>query len=40
MTGCAKNAALASGFLEPGMTMKTEAFPMEGAATREIIGNA
>ena len=40
MTGYAENAALASGFLEPGMTMVTKPFSMEALATRirEIIG--
>ena len=39
MTGYAENAALASGFLEPGMTMITKPFAMETLATRmrEII---
>jgi len=39
MTGYAENAALASGFLEPGMTMITKPFAMEVLATRirEII---
>ena len=34
MTGYAENAALASGFLEPGMTMITKPFAMEMLATR------
>ena len=34
MTGYAENAALASGFLEPGMSMITKPFAMEGLATR------
>ncbi|RYY27565.1 MAG: PAS domain S-box protein [Sphingomonadales bacterium] len=34
MTGYAENAALASGFLEPGMTMITKPFAMEALATR------
>ncbi|WP_380874302.1 PAS domain S-box protein [Sphingomonas sp. DBB INV C78] len=40
MTGYAENAALASGFLEPGMAMITKPFAMDGLATRvrEIIG--
>ena len=39
MTGYAENAALASGFLEPGMAMITKPFAMENLATRirEII---
>jgi PAS domain S-box-containing protein len=39
MTGYAENAALASGFLEPGMAMITKPFAMEQLATRirEII---
>ena len=39
MTGYAENAALASGFLEPGMAMITKPFAMEVLATRirEII---
>jgi PAS domain S-box-containing protein len=39
MTGYAENAAVASGFLEPGMTMITKPFAMETLATRirEII---
>jgi CheY-like chemotaxis protein len=39
MTGYAENAALASGFLEPGMTMITKPFAMEVLASRirEII---
>jgi CheY-like chemotaxis protein len=39
MTGYAENAALASGFLEPGMAMITKPFAMEHLATRirEII---
>jgi PAS domain S-box-containing protein len=39
MTGYAENAALASGFLEPGMAMITKPFAMEALATRvrEII---
>ncbi|MCE7795671.1 PAS domain-containing protein [Sphingobium sufflavum] len=41
MTGYAENAALASGFLEPGMAMITKPFAMEVLATRirEIIGD-
>ncbi len=40
MTGYAENAALASGFLEPGMAMITKPFAMELLATRvrEILG--
>jgi len=34
MTGYAENAALASGFLEPGMAMITKPFAMEALATR------
>ena len=34
MTGYAENAALASGFLEPGMAMVTKPFAMEALATR------
>jgi DNA-binding response OmpR family regulator len=34
MTGYAENAALASGFLEPGMSMITKPFAMEVLATR------
>jgi PAS domain S-box-containing protein len=34
MTGYAENAALASGFLEPGMAMITKPFAMEHLATR------
>jgi PAS domain S-box-containing protein len=34
MTGYAENAALAAGFLEPGMTMITKPFAMEMLATR------
>ena len=34
MTGYAENAALASGFLEPGMSMITKPFAMEALATR------
>ncbi|HEY9239487.1 MAG TPA: response regulator, partial [Burkholderiaceae bacterium] len=39
MTGYAENAAIASGFLEPGMSMLTKPFAMEALATRirEII---
>ncbi|MET0250643.1 MAG: PAS domain S-box protein [Novosphingobium sp.] len=39
MTGYAENAALASGFLEPGMAMITKPFAMDGLANRirEII---
>lgn len=39
MTGYAENAAVASGFLEPGMSMITKPFAMETLATRirEII---
>ncbi len=39
MTGYAENAAIASGFLEPGMSMITKPFAMEALATRirEII---
>lgn len=39
MTGYAENAALASGFLEPGMAMITKPFAMEqlAARTREIL---
>ncbi len=42
MTGYAENAALASGFLEPGMAMITKPFAMELLATRvrEILGEA
>ncbi len=41
MTGYAENAALASGFLEPGMSMITKPFAMEVLATRirDIIEN-
>jgi signal transduction histidine kinase len=40
MTGYAENAALASGFLEPGMSMITKPFAMEALATqiRTMIG--
>ncbi|RKG91193.1 PAS domain S-box protein [Corallococcus sp. CA053C] len=34
MTGYAENAAVASGFLEPGMAMMTKPFAMEALATR------
>ncbi len=34
MTGYAENAALASGFLEPGMAMITKPFPMNALAAR------
>jgi len=34
MTGYAENAALASGFLEPGMTMITKPFAMDALASR------
>jgi len=34
MTGYAENAALASGFLEPGMSMITKPFAMEALATQ------
>ncbi|MDP9087727.1 MAG: PAS domain-containing protein [Pseudomonadota bacterium] len=34
LTGYAENAALASGFLEPGMSMMTKPFAMEALATR------
>jgi len=34
MTGYAENAAMASGFLEPGMEMITKPFAMEALATR------
>ena len=34
MTGYAENAALANGFLEPGMSMITKPFSMEALATR------
>ena len=34
MTGYAENAALANGFLEPGMSMLTKPFAMEALATR------
>jgi len=34
MTGYAENAALASGFLEPGMAMMTKPFAMEAMASR------
>ncbi|MBB6123345.1 PAS domain S-box protein [Sphingobium subterraneum] len=39
MTGYAQNAAVASGFLEPGMAMITKPFPMDALASRvrEII---
>lgn len=42
MTGYAENAAIAAGFLEPGMTMITKPFAMEVLATRirEIIGKS
>jgi PAS domain S-box-containing protein len=42
MTGYAENAALASGFLEPGMSMITKPFAMEILATkiRDIIENS
>jgi DNA-binding response OmpR family regulator len=41
MTGYAENATIASGFLEPGMTMIAKPFAIEAFATRirEIIGN-
>ncbi|MCY1040396.1 PAS domain S-box protein [Corallococcus sp. bb12-1] len=40
MTGYAENAAVSSGFLEPGMAMMTKPFAMEALATRirDIIG--
>ncbi len=34
MTGYAENAAVSSGFLEPGMQMLTKPFPMEALASR------
>lgn len=34
MTGYAENAAIANGFLEPGMSMITKPFAMESLATR------
>jgi CheY-like chemotaxis protein len=34
MTGYAENAALASGFLEPGMQMITKPFPLEALISR------
>jgi CheY-like chemotaxis protein len=34
MTGYAENAAIANGFLEPGMSMLTKPFAMETLATR------
>jgi DNA-binding response OmpR family regulator len=34
MTGYAENAAIANGFLEPGMQMITKPFAIEGLATR------
>jgi DNA-binding response OmpR family regulator len=34
MTGYAENAAMAAGFLEPGMSMITKPFAMEALATR------
>jgi DNA-binding response OmpR family regulator len=34
MTGYAENAAVANGFLEPGMSMLTKPFAMEALATR------
>ena len=34
MTGYAENAAVASGFLEPGMSMITKPFTLEGLASR------
>ena len=42
MTGYAENAALASGFLEPGMSMITKPFAIEVLATkiRDIIENS
>lgn len=42
MTGYAENAALASGFLDHGMSMITKPFAMEGLATRirDILGSA
>jgi PAS domain S-box-containing protein len=41
MTGYAENAAIASGFLEPGMSMITKPFAMEALATkiREMLGS-
>jgi CheY-like chemotaxis protein len=41
MTGYAENAAIAAGFLEPGMSMITKPFAMEALATRirEILEN-
>ena len=41
MTGYAENAALASGFLEHGMTMITKPFAMEALATRirDVLGD-
>ena len=40
MTGYAENAAIAAGFLEPGMAMITKPFAMEALATRirEMLG--
>ncbi len=38
MTGYAENAALATGFLEPGMAMITKPFAMEASRIREMIG--
>ncbi len=42
MTGYAENAAVASGFLEPGMQMITKPFPMKTLSSRvnDLIGNA
>jgi CheY-like chemotaxis protein len=34
ITGYAENAALASGFLEPGMEMITKPFPVDALAQR------
>jgi hypothetical protein len=34
MTGYAENAAIAEGFLEPGMSMLTKPFAIEALATK------
>jgi len=40
MTGYAENAAVSSGFLEPGMQMITKPFPMKTLSSRvgDLIG--
>jgi DNA-binding response OmpR family regulator len=41
VTGYAENAAISTGFLEPGMSMVTKPFGMESLAIRirEILGH-